>query len=931
MKIAVLLLILLGSINCREESGFLREFFEKFPHLKHPQSEAYYRALDRILRRRKSQSTFEKLIDTKKSTTVSTTTTTKSTTTSSAIKRSITTVPKVSLAKNEDIWFGSTPAPMYRGYVTESYKYRQKPVKQPSLKFHASDPSPPPLKFIEPHRLGHMNHHKTSEKPVVTTVQPLYYSSTKKLKNPYDIIKEELNEPTYMTDPNFSLKDTLKNLKSRKNPYKNSDSMVKPQEIKSLKPQHVDIKPLQSTTTEPYDDLYDYQNYDYDYNYDYVENYLARPDPSDVSSLPPRPPVSQISTETPVTTPIYYTTTTTPPPPPPPTLPPVKKKKKKPSFAQFKHNYYKKPVNTHVTRKPIITAGVTTVKPLVPLTSHFGNFDNFEIQKIQPGVNEFIDLTLKAHKPAEELAFGYFELPHHEVSTEKPYIPVFTTKYPKLYHKANSGHYNPHDHEKPEYNPYGYHVDTTPKPFKTFNIPTQPYYNPQPEEYFYPEPEPHKVKPYVSGVTPTYSTPKPYVPVTYEKPYLPDTYEYKPHKIKPYVSTPKPYVSTPTYVSTTAPYVSDTYDPYFEPGFEFEPYKQPYQEDWPHDHGHPDDWQQAPYVPIKDPYAPVHHHTAHKYKYVSHKHLKYPYGHDYHDPHDFITEPKDTIQKHLLHYNDDPWLPKGPKVKVTPTPPTYQPYKQYDLSSYYNYDGSDDLSFYKHEHAKRKIPIDLGREKGLKTVQNAYEHLDYIDEYEYVPEAPKFPEIFDIQKPKFNQYSTEFTTKKPLKIITSKKPASWNTTKKPIKVFNHSTIGPSLQDLVKPFSTVSTTTTKKPFKLKFKPKGKVISTKRPILKLPTKTPIPSILSTIVPKIPSLGDISEGYQSFIGEIGNSLNGLFGKNGEKKMSPQTSLLNSQQKTDRISSVQPLMSAGGHNELSQLEQIKLLLKENRDKPLL
>ena len=41
----------------------------------------------------------------------------------------------------------------------------------------------------------------------------------------------------------------------------------------------------------------------------------------------------------------------------------------------------------------------------------------------------------------------------------------------------------------------------------------------------------------------------------------------------------------------------------------------------------------------------------------------------------------------------------------------------------------------------------------------------------------------------------------------------------------------------------------------------------------------------MPKIPSLDQISNGYQSFIGEqsgkIGNFLNGLFGKNGEKNL--------------------------------------------------
>ena len=598
-------------------------------------------------------------------------------------------------------------------------------------------------------------------------------------------------------------------------------------------------------------------------------------------------------------TPVYYSSTTTSKPP---TASAIRLKTKKPSFAQFKHNYYRKPVKhvTSVPRKPIITKVTSTPAPpgsstkIPNLSHHFGNFDHFEIQKIrQPGaVNEFIDLTLKGQKPAKELAFGYFEMTQHEVSTPepyyepsttaKPYIPVFTTKYPKLYHKANAGNYNP----------YGYHVpNTTPEPFKTYNIPThQPYYNPQPEEYFYPAPEPHKI---------------------------------------PYVSSPAPYVST------------TTHDPYFQPGFEFENHLhkpatiQPaYQDEYL-------------YAPV-DPYVPKHHHLGHKHKYVTHKHLKYPYGHEnHHDGSDFFTQPGDKIQKHILHFND-PWLPKGPKVKVTPSPPKYQPYKEYDLSSYYNYDGSDgssnqyshndDLSFYKHEHSKRKIPIDLGREKGLKTVQDAFEHLDYLDDYEPYyqpsPEKPRFPDIFDIPT---SDYGTNFENG--YKGYKAKVPST--TTVKPT-IYHHSTIRPTLQDLVKPFSsvttpTIGTTTTQKPFKLKFKPKGTVISTKRPILlSQPTKTPKPSILSTLMPKIPILDHISNGYTQFIdeqsGKLTNFVSGLFGgQNDRLSHNNAAGKSSSSFKMDRSSSSSIPLSTGGLNELSQLEQIKLLLKENRDKPLL
>ena len=297
-KIIVLSLLFSHLSSSHEQQGFLQEFFAKFPHLLHPQSEAYYRALSKILSRRKSGgSNFQDLIQ---KSTVSTTTST-ITTSLPAIKRSITTLPKVKVNQNnEDIWFGSTPAPMYRGYVTNSYKFRSA-KKPPSLKFHASDPSPPTLKFIEPHRLvGSTKPLKTTVKP---TLQPLYYSSTKNLKKPYEIIKEELTEPSYMTDPNFSLMGNQKEVAKIKlqSPYDNTKSMVKPQEVKSLKPKIPEIQPLE-TTTEVYDYSYLYENYpdyqDYqDYDYHHHHNYLDHPDPSDVSSLPPRPPVKQISTE----------------------------------------------------------------------------------------------------------------------------------------------------------------------------------------------------------------------------------------------------------------------------------------------------------------------------------------------------------------------------------------------------------------------------------------------------------------------------------------------------------------------------------------------------------------------------------------------------------------------------------------------------------
>merc|ERR1712062_596353 len=114
-------------------------------------------------------------------------------------------------------------------------------------------------------------------------------------------------------------------------------------------------------------------------------------------------------------------------------------------------------------------------------------------------------------------------------------------------------------------------------------------------------------------------------------------------------------------------------------------------------------------------------------------------------------------------------------------------------------------------------------------------------------------------------------------------------------------IRPTLQDLVKPNpTTIGTTTTTKP----------------------------SILSTLMPKIPILDSISNGYNQFIdeqsGKLTNFVSGLFGKNDHKSSTNHF-------KMDRSSSSSIPLSEGGLNELSQLEQIKLLLKENRDKPLL
>ena len=71
LKKIIVISLLLCFANCHEyQQGFLQEFFDKFPHLLHPKSEAYYRALSKILSRRKGGSNFADLIQ--KSTTATT-------------------------------------------------------------------------------------------------------------------------------------------------------------------------------------------------------------------------------------------------------------------------------------------------------------------------------------------------------------------------------------------------------------------------------------------------------------------------------------------------------------------------------------------------------------------------------------------------------------------------------------------------------------------------------------------------------------------------------------------------------------------------------------------------------------------------------------------------------------------------------------------
>ena len=114
-------------------------------------------------------------------------------------------------------------------------------------------------------------------------------------------------------------------------------------------------------------------------------------------------------------------------------------------------------------------------------------------------------------------------------------------------------------------------------------------------------------------------------------------------------------------------------------------------------------------------------------------------------------------------------------------------------------------------------------------------------------------------------------------------------------------------------------------------KNRPIRLKFPQLKLPklpnfsTTTKAPNLISTLVPKMPNLG-----LKKFIGQQGGKVmdfvSGLFGRNQEKDFKDRMMTVNEELK-DQGS----IMSQGGQSELTQLEQVQMLLKSARDKPLL
>lgn len=115
-------------VQAQTRDGFLKEFFERFPHLRFTQLQEFqsfnplqsdsfinnnnndnnYFIRKRELKINKNTTPPPVLSTTTSATTMTTTTTTAAPTTTT------TAIPQ------EDIWFGSTPSPMYRGYVTSN-------------------------------------------------------------------------------------------------------------------------------------------------------------------------------------------------------------------------------------------------------------------------------------------------------------------------------------------------------------------------------------------------------------------------------------------------------------------------------------------------------------------------------------------------------------------------------------------------------------------------------------------------------------------------------------------------------------------------------------------------------------------------------------------------------------------------------------------
>ena len=503
----------------------------------------------------------------------------------------------------EDIWFGSTPKHLYRGYLNQH-------------NFHAAKPKKPPVKFISPHRLGlgaiGLNYPPQEPHYEDDPYEDPHYDYPVDEVYPFDIIKTKLREPSYMSStPVYNTKANPNSLFGEVDfdSYESTTAEPKPHEIKAI--------PRKATTkTLPVP----------------VPVYAPKPEPIPTVYTPKPIPISTVHTLKPTTIPTVHTselppipTTYTAKPTPVPTVYTPKPEPKPPVYIPSTYStttvkpyayatpttpsYSRKPVKK-LTKKPLYYPKKTSKKP------SFKNFKNdfyhhhhttvkpvfhsidYDFKKITenpvhevPG--EFIDLHLKAQeKPVEELNFGYFEIPpehpvvpheHPPVKDIHPVVPHELPAHQPLPYKIDSN-LNPHYHSyKPIVKPFldpglrkpyqglkPHFTKTTVKPhayatptknpfLKAIKHPVVHHEHPTVKD-IHPV-IPHELPPHHSVVPP------PHHPVTTVKPYH-TTFE--PFHIdipvkKPYDPLARPYgyvTSNPYHVTT---YVDGFVDPYNEP------------------------------------------------------------------------------------------------------------------------------------------------------------------------------------------------------------------------------------------------------------------------------------------------------------------------------------------------------------------------------
>jgi hypothetical protein len=408
----------------------------------------------------------------------------------------------------------------------------------------------------------------------------------------------------------------------------------------------------------------------------------------------------------------------------------------------------------------------------------------------------------------------------------------------------------------------------------------------------------------------------------------------------------------------------------------------------------------APYQHAHD-HTPKHHHYNHKHHHVTHIPLKYTgnfqENFDLFDP----VRPGDEIQKQINSI-DDPWLPPGPDiVKITPGPVRLETYHDH------HYD-------YTVLRSKKQVPKDdlsfsLNSDQGFRKVQNAFGNLDnFHDNEDFVLEQPPTHSM-NIDSgllnndggDSSNDFDYEFFLNDNSEIFDNfRDDADFDFSGK--DKFVTSTLTPAIEELKKGFvanikhtprptrihvkpkgqsdisptstTTTTTTTTKRPAAAptkKFLPRPQTPKRRPPSLKFPKRpfqvpkmpfqftkrpaSPIPKLL-------PILGQVAKGYKTLISDQSDKMmdfmGNIFGKNkikggglfgrraGEAEMAPvqfvpkdSSEFVSSQEKyskfLSRFNSSKDIktkeFSKGGLDELSPLEQIKVMLRTAHDDPVL